>query len=64
MRLVTYQQLIAYFKTREIAADECGVSRQLLYHWEKHGIPPGRQALIQIQTRGRLRADNQRTVPK
>lgn len=32
-------------------------SRQLVRHWRKHGISEQRQAWIQIQTRGRLRAD-------
>jgi DNA-binding transcriptional regulator YdaS (Cro superfamily) len=34
-----------------------GVSRQLVFHWKRKGIPYGRQCMIQLATKGRLRAD-------
>lgn len=62
---VTYDELIAFYGTAANAAGKIGVSRPLLSMWKKRGeIPLGRQALIQIQTRGRLRADDQATVPQ
>ena len=61
---VTYKQIIRFFGSRAAAAERLEVSRQLLYHWEKHGIPRGRQALIQLQTDGALRAERSISVPK
>ncbi len=65
MRCMTYAELIEHYGTASEAARKLGVSRPLLSMWKKRGeIPVGRQALIQIQTRGRLRADNPATVPE
>jgi hypothetical protein len=40
-------------------AKALGTSRQLVAHWRVKGIAPQRQAWIQVQTKGRLRADPQ-----
>jgi transposase-like protein len=64
MRPMNYRELIEFYRTVPRAAKELGVSRQLLYYWQKNGIPAGRQALIHIKTRGRLRADQPETVPR
>ncbi len=59
-----YRHLIEHYGSAPEAARKLGVSRQLLFYWKEKGIPLGRQALIQIQSRGRLRADEPETVPK
>ncbi len=59
-----YHDVIKFYGSPPIAARKLGISRQLLHYWREKGIPIGRQALIQIQTRGRLRAEDQTTVPK
>ena len=62
---MTYADLREHYGTAAMAARKLGISRPLLSMWKKRGeIPVGRQALIQIQTRGRLRADRPETVPE
>lgn len=61
---MTPQDLIDHFGTATAASRKLGVSAPLLSMWKKRGfIPLGRQALIQIQTRGRLRCDRPELVP-
>lgn len=54
---MTYEDIIKHFKTNSAAADALNVTRSCLSVWKYRGIPLGRQALIQIQTRGRLKAE-------
>lgn len=61
---VDYDDLIRHYKTPGEASRKLKVTRSIISYWKKHGIPVGRQALIHIMTRGRLRADNPDTVPK
>jgi DNA-binding transcriptional regulator YdaS (Cro superfamily) len=56
--------VVQFFGTASEAARRLGVTRAAVSIWQRRGIPPGRQALIQLQTRGKLRAEDQRLVPK
>jgi transposase len=49
--------LVAHYKSQSRAAQKLGLSRATVSIWRRRGIPLGQQALIQIATRGRLRAD-------
>ena len=61
---MTYDDLIDLYGNAATAARWLGVSRSCVSVWKKRGtIPVGRQALIQLQTKGRLRADRPETVP-
>lgn len=64
MQAMDYDDVIRHFKTPGEAADALGLTRAAISYWRTHGIPVGRQALIQLQTKGRLRADDEATVPK
>ncbi len=62
---MTYQQILDYYGTPAEAADKLGVSRPTLSAWKRRGfIPIGRQALIHMQTRGRLKCDRPELVPQ
>jgi DNA-binding transcriptional regulator YdaS (Cro superfamily) len=50
--------LVEFYGSQTKAADKLGVGKAVVSIWKVRGIPPGRQAMIQIQTRGRLRADS------
>ena len=60
---MTHDDLIQYYGNATKAAAALGVSSPAVSVWRTRGIPIGRQALIQLQTRGRLRADRPETVP-
>ena len=47
--------LVAYYGSRQKVQDKLRLSKQLFSTWQRDGIPMGRQALIQIETRGKLR---------
>jgi len=64
MASMDYDDLMRVYKTPGNAADKLGVTRACISYWRWHGIPMGRQALIQLITRGRLRAADQATVPQ
>jgi DNA-binding transcriptional regulator YdaS (Cro superfamily) len=49
--------LVVHFGSQTKAAAKLGVKKAVVSIWKTRGIPAGRQAMIQIQTRGRLRAD-------
>lgn len=53
---MNYSDLIKFFGSVANAADALEVTPPCIYYWRDHGIPAGRQALIQIQTRGKLKA--------
>jgi hypothetical protein len=55
---VTYQDLQTKYGTDANIAKAIGVSRQLVGYWKRKGIPYGRQCMIQLATKGRLRAGN------
>ena len=56
---MTFDDLIRKYGDDNTAiAKGLGTDRQLVAHWRKKGvISPSRQAWIQVQTKGRLRAD-------
>jgi hypothetical protein len=55
---MTFADLIRKYGDSDASiARALGTSRQLVKHWRDHGIKPQRQAWIQVQTKGRLRAD-------
>lgn len=60
---MTFADLIAkYGDSDATIARRLRTSRQLVRHWRYHGISEQRQAWIQVQTKGRLKADaEQRT---
>ena len=56
--LMTYAQLIQYFGTTANAARSLGYEhRQRVNKWKDTGIPREEQALIELATGGKLRAD-------
>jgi len=55
---MTYQDLAKQYGSDSNIARQFGVTRQLVGHWKRKGISYSRQCVIQIQTRGRLRAGN------
>ena len=58
-RGMTAKTVVRHFGSVENAASKLGISRAAIYQWIKRKrVPPGRQAQIQIATRGRLRADH------
>lgn len=58
------QDIITHFGTASMASKKLGVTRAAISIWKRRGIPLGRQALIQLQTRGRLKADRPGMVPE
>jgi len=53
-----YQQLIEFYGTAREAARKLQVTESAIAQWKIRGrIPEGSQAIIQIRSRGRLRAD-------
>ena len=38
-------------------AKKMGVGRTTLWDWEKNGIPPKTQALLELKTKGKVKAD-------
>lgn len=44
-------------KTRRSLSAQTGFSEVTLWKWEKQGIPPKTQALLQVLTKGKLKAD-------
>ncbi|ENV15523.1 helix-turn-helix domain-containing protein [Acinetobacter guillouiae] len=44
-------------KSKKMLSDEMGVSRVTLWKWEKQGIPYNTQAALQLETNGKLLAD-------
>lgn len=54
---MTYDELIAFYRTQKAAAEALGLSQPSLDGWKKAGIPPPRQAQYELLTDGALRAD-------
>ena len=58
---MTFDDLARRYGDNDVAiAAALGTTRQLVGHWRKKGISQTRQAWIQLQTKGRLRADQPR----
>ncbi|MDM1766066.1 hypothetical protein ACFODO_23935 [Acinetobacter sichuanensis] len=49
-------------KTRRALSQKIGFSEVTLWKWEKKGIPPRTQALFEILTEGKLKADRQALI--
>ena len=60
---MTFNELKSFFhvKTDTALAEKLDVSKAVIHKWKNQGIPTERQAIIQIQTNGKLKADG---VPK
>ena len=55
---MTPQQLIEHFETQAKAAQKLKVTKAIVSYWVKHNrIPPKTQRYIQLETRGKLKAD-------
>lgn len=52
------EEALKYYGSIKSLADAIGVSRQTIYLWkEKGSIPYSRQAQIELETRGKLKAE-------
>lgn len=53
------QDLMSHFccKTRRELSQKTGYSEVTLWKWEKKEIPPRTQAMFEVQTKGKLKAD-------
>ena len=55
---MTFEEITTHFGSVEKAKAALGLkSKQTIYNWRDKGVPEGWQARIQIQTRGKLKAD-------
>lgn len=54
---MTFDQLMAHFKTQVAAAEALGIAQSSVSEWQKNGIPFVRQVQFERATRGKLRAD-------
>jgi len=56
---MTPEQVIQFFGSEQVAAQALNIKRQTVNYWkQRNKIPKGAQAIIQIHTRGKLKADN------
>ncbi len=62
---MTVNDLIKFFSARNIPqlAEKSPFKKPTLYYWYHHGIPIEQQALIEIGTNGKLKA-NKKLIPK
>ena len=54
---MTAHQIIAYYKGVQQAANVIGVTRQAFTHWKAKGVPKPIQKLVELESRGKLKAD-------
>jgi hypothetical protein len=55
---MTYEEVVAYYGTAYRISKEGGFSKGAPYNWKKQGyIPIASQQLIQLRTKGKLRAN-------
>ena len=55
--VMTLHEAIKEFGSKQALANRLGVSRQTVYLWEKKGVIPfSRQAQIELETNGKLKA--------
>lgn len=59
---MTFDDLLDYFEGQSYRDIEkqTGISLAQLTYYKQHGIPEGRQAILELQTGGKLKAD----IPK
>lgn len=56
--VMNLEEALKYYGSIKSLADAIGVSRQTIYLWkEKGSIPYSRQAQIELETRGKLKAE-------
>ena len=57
--------LMRYFKckTKRELSFKTGYSEVTLWKWEKKGIPPRTQAVFELTTKGKLKADLETLTP-
>jgi len=54
---MTLEETISYYGSIKTMADSLGISRQTVYLWKEKGrIPFARQAQIELETKGKLKA--------
>ncbi|MGO2507176.1 MAG: hypothetical protein ACTH7L_13840 [Psychrobacter alimentarius] len=56
---MTFDDLLNYFEGQSYRDIEkqTGISLAQLTYYKQHGIPEGRQAILELQTGGKLKAD-------
>lgn len=54
---MTFDELMAHFKTQTATGEALGVAQTTVADWKKTGIPLPRQYQIQVLTGGVLQAD-------
>lgn len=55
---MTFEDIKKFYGSVEKAKAALGLkSKQTLYNWRDKGVPDGWQAIVQIKTRGKLKAD-------
>lgn len=60
---MTKTQAIQYFGSVRALADALGIKAvQSVYEWPEDGIPEGRQFQIQVLTKGKLKASEQKPL--
>jgi hypothetical protein len=53
---MTYTDIVRYYGTASEASRKLGLTRAAVSVWRRRGVPYGRQAQIQLATRGKLKA--------
>lgn len=54
---MTYDEIIGYFGSVAEAAESLHLSDKAIYKWKTKAIDPLRQCMIELATRGELKAD-------
>jgi hypothetical protein len=57
MRSMTYEDVIAHYRTQVAAADALGIYQSNVSDWKRNGVPPLRQLELEALTGGALKAD-------
>ena len=60
MRGMTFEQVVKHFGSEVEAAKQLGFTRQAVNLWKSNGIQPRTQELIELKTRGKLKAEGQK----
>lgn len=54
---MTYDQLIAHYKTQSAAAAALKVAQSSVAEWKEKGVPPLRQLQAEKESKGKIKAD-------
>jgi hypothetical protein len=60
---MTYEQLLAHYRTQKAAGDAIGVAQSTVAGWKELGIPHPRQAQYEVITARKLKADRSAFPP-